>query len=254
MKPPGTNTWENRCFVYNRILGSWSVSGTMPKKVSHSAYTTHPVLGLFMVGGIDGDSGGTEGNSFVISTTSGENFKSDHQAYSNSVRNGCAVTIDDDRIMVVGGAGGSAIETHYNYAHVFSVSAGTWSPAGTMSTKRNYPGCGLVSDPVTGAPIEVVVAGGRDETGQYHDSIDIYTIGGGWTRGRPANRNHYHILYTHTFNNRYRSPPIQSEIGGQRSLHDELCPRRRNISAAGKRLDQLDDGVRAHWTDLEDCR
>ncbi len=87
------------------------------------------------------------------------------------------VTVSDELIMTFGGST-DAIEGIPN-VYMYNVTGDSWAPGPTMKESRQKPVCGVIKDPASGKPVEIVVGGGRRGSGNaavYPDTVEILNL------------------------------------------------------------------------------
>ncbi len=153
--------------LYDPSTGTWSYTGNVvTPRLYHMAVVLHD--GRVLVAG---------GNTYGTPTASSEIYDPSSGTWSPtasmSVPRGSGVTVtvlSDGRVLAAGGPSGYSYGSAQPVAssEIFDPSAGTWSPAASMSIPR-------VSQSATLLPSgKVLVAGGNDYSGTIYSSAELY--------------------------------------------------------------------------------
>ncbi len=74
-------------------------------------------------------------------------------------------------------------EDDINRVNKYNVTDNSWSQGPNMQQSRSYAMCGVVKDPGTGEPVQVVVAGGNNNNAGHLNKVevlDLKTPGASW--------------------------------------------------------------------------
>ena len=98
------------------------------------------------------------------------------------VRGHCVVTLNDGRVMILGGYDGGMVGSYGRKVLIFNSTSGTFSDAPDMLTTRYYHGCATFNSPLHNNREVVLAAGGKER--ESVELLDYQTEGSSWQESK----------------------------------------------------------------------
>ncbi len=160
------------CWLYNKATKAWTQSGQISLKNRYLGSNVHPLYGLMMVGGQANSGGNIAITSRMETTRNGASYINTWPGPSEAISEHCQITVDEDRVIVMGGTTSSM--TVSDKAYIMNATTAEFGSAITMPNPRRGPFCGVLRN-ATGAAEKIVVGGGLFNN-QFRNDYDIYDL------------------------------------------------------------------------------
>ncbi len=165
--PSGSKT----CYAYSFRNDTWNLlNASLKEDIHYAGYSLLPHYGLVTTGNQPTN---TVAQAYRLPQSAAATASHHFAAMTQGKNGACQVTLDDERIVTMGGA--VSIHDYTKQMLELNVRTNVWKSKAEMPSERQHHGCGVIRDPEDGSPRSIVVAGGYRD-GQLLKTVEIYDL------------------------------------------------------------------------------